>query len=496
MTSLPTGSDFRISYVNDSFYRAHNKTFNFGSPEIRCLTNAVAGQDGSNNPPRSGFPLTGDVRLSDMQGKPKPADGTLSYTIPGNYTLPIPVHTYIKVEVNGAGGGGGGWGQEDHGIVMGTDVDIHIYPGGNGNAGQQSKFSCTTYYGDLVAYPGTGGPGANPRSGPTITAINGGGYSTDSTATIYTGGAGNRGLCTAEPTLFWNDPNFYSPLTNSRYCFNETQQFRLVCAWSSVGAICHGNWFYGGGGGGSGGRVVKIWQHDVTNYFLPWADAGGVVNATLTVGAGGTQGTRGYIDTGDFDALGQGQPGSIIVTFSTTEPTILPPEPPPGPGALPTETTIQGRVICGYYNVPGLGYITGYAANTYSNVNGNPVLITIGSVNIAISDSFVDTSTFTVDGTSYLLRAMLTSPDIGTVSVRVSKQNGNNISYPVALQQMSLSLFYVDSSNEHHTYSSNFVNHSEYLAPAPNIEYSYVFAFNLGFSMPSTGTVQFIFTVK
>lgn len=497
MGSLPTGTNFHIRYVNQEFYSADNKTFRFGDPEIRCLTNAVVGQDGKNNPPRSGFPLTGDVRLSDMRGKPLPADGTLSYTVPGTYTLPMPVHTWLTVQVNGAGGGGGGWGEEDHGIVMGTDVNIHTNPGGNGTAGYPSNFT-NPYYGTLSAEAGTGGPGANPRSGPTTTAVNGsGGTSGDETLlTISAGGAGNGGLCSAAPTLYWNNENYYAPLTSTRYCFNQGNAFRLICVWSSVGAICHINVFQGGGAGGSGGRVTKQWRHDVTPSFIPWADDSGVVNSTIVVGAGGAQGARGYANpAGTFDALGQGQSGYVTVTFSSTEPPVIPPEPPPPTPTVPVETSYDGYITCGSQSTPA-GYVTGYAVNTYSNVSGSPTWITIGSIYIGYNDAYTQTPTFTHNGIQYVVKAMLTPPGSSNVSVRVSLQTGSAYNYPVGITQMSISLFYVDAINEHHVYSSDFVDYSEYIAPAPNEEYSYSFSFPLGFTLPVTGRVQWIFTAR
>lgn len=495
MSQLPTGNNFHVSFVNDKFYNAHDKTFNFGNPEIRCLANAVVGQDGSNNPPMNGFPLSGNVKLSDMRGKPIPADGTLFYRVPGTYTLPIPIHTYIKVEVKGAGGGSGGWGHEDHGIALGTDLNIHIAPGGNGVVGQQSKFTCS-YYGDLIGYPGTGGPGANPRSGPTVTPVNGTGFSTDGTATVINGGANNGGLCTAKPTLYWNNANYYSPLTSDRVCFGDMRTYELVCIWGGpgVGALCHTHGFYGGGYGGNGGYVAKTWQHDVTQYFLPWADTSGVVNATLVVGAGGAQGARGYQDTGDFDALGQGQPGNITVTFGSVDIPITPPTPTPPSPPGPAVATIQGNIICGSQSITG-GTATGYAVNTYRNVGG-ATWINIGSVRVAYNNVSVQTSTFTFNTDAYMIRSILSTPDSPNVIVRISKQYGYATGFPTAITQMALSIIRYNPGGTIETFSSDFVNYAEYTSPSPNVEYSYIFSFDFGYTIPGNGELDYIFSVK
>lgn len=496
MPALPTGDNFRISYVNDSFYASNTKTFSFGTPENRCLTNAVVGSDGKNNPPRNGFPLEGTVKLSDMRGKPIPADGTLSYTSPGFYTLPMPVHTWLTVQVNGGGGGGGGYGEEDHGIVMGTDVNISVHPGGNGTPGEPSTFT-NKYYGTLTANGGTGGPGANPRSGPTTTAVGGSGSSTGNGTylTISQGGAGNGGQCSASPSTYWNNEGYYAPLRGDRYCFNAGYTFRLVCVWSSVGAICHINNFAGGGAGGSGGRVTKQWRHDITPSFIPWADELGVVQSTLFVGTGGKQGGRGYSDIGVVDVAGQGGAGYINVTFSSTQPSI-PPLPPPIPEpVVPIETSYDGYINCGSAST-ALGPVTGYAVNTYSNISGTGTWITIGSIYIGYNDAYTQTPTITHNGVAYSIRSIVSPPGSTSVSVRISLQNGSSGNYPVGITAVALTLFYIDAINEHHSYSSEFVNYSEYFAPAPNTEYSYTFSFPLGFKLPSTGRVQWLITVR
>lgn len=208
---------------------------------------------------------TGQISLQDFRGKP--AAGSNTYTIPGNYSFLVPVYGTLVANTKGAGGGGGGGGMY---LISG---------GGNGGTGGNSYFGAvyTTTTTPLYSFLPDG-----PKV--TTTVLN----STKTAGYGGTGGLGGSGY--------------------AQFQGNGTAGGGIGGTVYVGGGATGGNGGGpGGGNGGNGGFSSASWDHIASLSYPVWAST-----LTITVGQGGAGGgPGGYAASGGYT----GSNGTVIVSW-------------------------------------------------------------------------------------------------------------------------------------------------------------------------------------